>query len=129
MRDEKSGDPIDRRVGAKVRMRRLELGLSQTDVADVLGVTFQQVQKYENGANRIGAGRLLQMAGVLKVEPSFFFDEAPRSKSKSSDKELADVVEFLVSKNGLALAEGFMAIRHDRLRRGLVRLVERIAQE
>ena len=108
-------------------MRRLELGLSQTDVADVLGVTFQQVQKYENGASRIGAGRLLQMAGVLKVEPSFFFDDARGYKSKSSDKELAGVVEFLGSKDGLALAEAFMAIRHDRLRRGLVDLVERIA--
>ena len=123
----KPRDPIDKRVGAKVRMRRLELGLSQTDLANGIGVTFQQVQKYENGANRLGASRLLQVAGVLKVEPSFFFDDAPGSKSRSSDKELADVVEFLVSKDGLALAEAFMAIRHDKLRRGLVDLVERIA--
>jgi len=123
----KSGDPIDRRVGAKVRMRRWELGLSQTDVADDLGVIFQQVQKYENGANRISASRLQQIAGLLNVELPFFFDDAPGPKSKSSDKELADVVEFLASKDGLALAEAFMAIRHDRLRRGLVDLVERIA--
>ena len=124
----KPRDPIDKRVGAKVRMRRKALGMSQTDLADGLGLTFQQVQKYEKGANRIGAGRLLQIAGVLKVEPSFFFEDAPGPKSKSGDKELADVAEFLASKDGVTLVEVFMAIKHHKLRRGLVDLVERIAE-
>lgn len=67
-------DPIDRHVGSRVRLRRLTLGMSQEKLADALQLTFQQVQKYEKGANRIGAGRLMRIARILQVPPSFFFE-------------------------------------------------------
>lgn len=74
-------NPTDKHVGAKVRARRLMLGLSQMKLADGLGLTFQQVQKYEKGSNRIGASRLQQIAQLLKVEPSWFFEGGPRANT------------------------------------------------
>ena len=73
----KSPDPVDRHVGARIRMRRLMLTFSQTKLADTLGLTFQQVQKYEKGVNRVGAGRLQHIASLLQVPVSFFFEGAP----------------------------------------------------
>jgi transcriptional regulator with XRE-family HTH domain len=72
----KSANPIDRHVGARIRMQRMVRGLSQTELGKAVGVTFQQVQKYEKGVNRVGASRLQQIANVLKVKPDFFFEEA-----------------------------------------------------
>ena len=76
----KTPNPIDRHVGARVRMRRLMVGFSQSKLAEALDVTFQQVQKYEKGANRIGASRLQQLARVLDVPPSYFFEGAPAER-------------------------------------------------
>ena len=73
----KSPNPIDRYVGARVRMRRMMLGMSQEKLGDALGLTFQQVQKYEKGANRIGASRLQHIAVIFQVPVSFFFEGAP----------------------------------------------------
>ena len=84
----KTPNPIDRHVGARVRMRRLMVGLSQSKLADALDVTFQQVQKYEKGANRIGASRLQQLARVLEVPPSFFFEGAPSGAPPASGPRL-----------------------------------------
>jgi transcriptional regulator with XRE-family HTH domain len=78
-RRQQSSILIDQQVGSRVRMRRLMLKLSQTDLADGLGLTFQQVQKYEKGMNRIGAGRLQQIAHILQVPVTFFFETASPS--------------------------------------------------
>ena len=88
----KTPNPIDRHVGARVRMRRLMVGLSQSKLAESLDVTFQQVQKYEKGANRIGASRLQQLARVLDVPPAFFFDGAPASATFNGLGNLAPAV-------------------------------------
>jgi len=75
----KAPNPIDRHVGSRVRMRRMMLSMSQEKLGDALGLTFQQIQKYEKGTNRIGASRLQQIAHILQVTVSFFFDGAPHS--------------------------------------------------
>jgi len=125
----RSGNPIDKHVGAQVRMRRLTLGLSQTNLADGVGVTFQQVQKYERGANRISASRLQQIANVLQVEPSFFFDGAPGQTAKADNRKAqAYAIELLASKDGLALAKAYTAIKDVKLRRRVVKFAEKIAE-
>src|ERR1700683_926562 len=73
----KSPNPIDKHVGSRVRMRRMMLSMSQEKLGDALGLTFQQVQKYEKGTNRIGASRLQQISQLLQVQVSFFFEGAP----------------------------------------------------
>lgn len=127
----KSPNPIDRHVGARVRMRRLMVGLSQSKLAESLSVTFQQVQKYEKGANRIGASRLQQLARVLDVPPSFFFEGAPGAKPPgegfNEDVGNAYVVDFLSTSEGLQLNRAFSAIKDARVRKSVIELVERIA--
>ena len=127
----KTPNPIDRHVGARVRMRRLMVGLSQSKLAESLGVTFQQVQKYEKGANRIGASRLQQLARVLEVPPSFFFEGAPSSAMPSlgfnEDPGNTYVVDFLSTSEGLQLNRAFTAIKDPRVRKSVIELVERIA--
>jgi transcriptional regulator with XRE-family HTH domain len=98
-------------------------------LADGLGLTFQQVQKYEKGSNRIGASRLQQIASILKVEPAFFFVDAPRQAGKPGNRPAHDLVaEFLAEKDADVLIDAFMAIKDRKLRRGLVGLVEQIAR-
>jgi transcriptional regulator with XRE-family HTH domain len=127
----KTPNPIDRHVGARVRMRRLMVGLSQSKLAGALDVTFQQVQKYEKGANRIGASRLQQLARVLEVPPSFFFEGAPASGAPSlgfnEDPGNTYVVDFLSTAEGLQLNRAFAAIKDPKLRKTVLDLVERIA--
>jgi transcriptional regulator with XRE-family HTH domain len=125
----KEPDPTDRYVGSRLRMRRMMLGMSQTGLGDVLGVTFQQVQKYENGTNRIGAGRLQRAASTLQVPVTFFFEGAPRARGRSSRVNTAMPVDdyvsaFLASADSLALAKAFMAITDRKTRRCIVHLVE-----
>lgn len=87
---------IDRRVGARLRMRRTLLGMNQTQVGKMAGITFQQVQKYENGANRISASKLYQFASVLGVPVSFFFDDVeprPRSERREARQEMDSLHE------------------------------------
>ena len=128
----KSPNPIDRHVGARVRMRRLMVGLSQSKLAESLSVTFQQVQKYEKGANRIGASRLQQLARVLDVPPSFFFEGAPGVAATGAgfneDPSNAYVVNFLSTAEGLQLNRAFSAIKDAKMRKSVIDLVERIAQ-
>jgi transcriptional regulator with XRE-family HTH domain len=129
----KTPNPIDRHVGARVRMRRLMVGLSQSKLADSLDVTFQQVQKYEKGANRIGASRLQQLARVLDVPPAFFFEGAPANAMPSpgfnEDPGNAYVVDFLSTTEGLQLNRAFSAIKSPQMRRSVLDLVERIARD
>jgi transcriptional regulator with XRE-family HTH domain len=107
------------------------LGLSQEKLADGLGLTFQQVQKYEKGTNRIGASRLQQIANILKVPPQFFFEELPKSRGANHDggPSTAFITEFVSSNDGLALIKAFMAIENNALRRSIVHVVEQISEE
>ena len=126
-------DPIDKYVGSRVRMRRLMLGTSQETLGDKLGITFQQVQKYEKGTNRISASRLQAMCEILQVPVSFFFEGAPQVPDrvrKGAEAPLpASVTDFLTSSDGLKLVRAFTQIGDANLRRCLVRLVEEIAGE
>jgi transcriptional regulator with XRE-family HTH domain len=128
----KSPNPVDRHVGSRVRMRRMMLSLSQEKLGDALGLTFQQVQKYEKGANRIGASRLQQIANILHVPVSFFFEGAPsqsleRPAGMGEAPSPSYVSDFLATSDGLALTKAFVRIKDAKLRRRIVDLVEAIA--
>jgi transcriptional regulator with XRE-family HTH domain len=119
----------DKHVGSRVRMRRMMLGMSQTKLADAIGLTFQQVQKYEKGTNRMGASRLQQIAHVLQVPVTFFFEGVPEYKAVGSAEapSPAYVSDFLATSDGLALTKAFMRIKDAKLRRHIVNLVKEIA--
>lgn len=127
----KTPDPIDKYVGSRVRMRRIMLGMSQEKLGNSLGLTFQQVQKYEKGTNRIGASRLQQIADVLQVPVQFMFEGAPISTGTangfSEAPSPAYVSDFLATSEGLALTRAFTRIRDAKMRRSIVDLVEQIA--
>src|SRR6201995_4176193 len=130
----KAPNPIDKHVGARVRMRRMMLGMSQEKLGDALGLTFQQVQKYEKGANRIGASRLQQISNILQVPVSFFFEGAPQTPGQptgnfSEAPSPAYVSDFLATSDGLALTKAFMNIKDGKLRRRIVDLAEQIAPD
>ena len=132
MMAKKAPNPTDKHVGARVRMRRMMLGMSQEKLGDALGLTFQQVQKYEKGANRIGASRLQQIAHILQVPVSFFFEGAPHVPGQTQEgfsdaPSPAYVSDFLATSDGLALTKAFMGIKDAKLRRRIVDLVEQIA--
>jgi transcriptional regulator with XRE-family HTH domain len=126
-------NPIDKYVGSRVRMRRLMLRTSQEKLGDQLGITFQQVQKYEKGTNRISASRLQAICQILQVPVPFFFEGAPQSGGrvrKGGEAPPPDYVsEFVATSDGLKLIKAFMQIGEARLRRSLVRLVEEVAGE
>jgi transcriptional regulator with XRE-family HTH domain len=130
MNAKKASNSTDRYVGSRVRMRRLMLGMSQTDLANGLDLTFQQIQKYEKGTNRVGASRLQQMANLLQVPVAFFFEGGPSvASAKANAKAAPDYVsEFLATSEGLALISGFMKIGSPKLRRSIVELVDQLAQ-
>jgi transcriptional regulator with XRE-family HTH domain len=127
----KAPNPIDKHVGSRVRMRRMMLGMSQEKLGDALGLTFQQVQKYEKGTNRIGASRLQQISHILQVPVSFFFEGAPQGAEPGLGEapSPAYVADFLATSDGLALTKAFMRIGDPKLRRRIVDLVEQIAGE
>jgi transcriptional regulator with XRE-family HTH domain len=108
-------------------MRRLARGLSQTAVANRLGITFQQIQKYERGANRVGAGRLQEMANLLGVTPAFFFEDGPRVKGGQSE-DTSETTDLLSNKYNLALARAFNKIRSRSVRRNVLDFVEGLAE-
>ena len=129
----KTPNPIDKHVGSRVRMRRMMLSMSQEKLGDALGLTFQQVQKYEKGTNRIGASRLQQISNTLQVPVSFFFEGAPHlpghhhSGGMGEAPSPAYVSDFLATSDGLSLTKSFMRIKNGKLRRRIVDLVEQIA--
>jgi transcriptional regulator with XRE-family HTH domain len=131
----KAPNPIDKHVGSRVRMRRMMLGMSQEKLGDALGLTFQQVQKYEKGTNRIGASRLQQISHILQVPVSFFFEGAPSSGGAMQHAGMSEapspayVSDFLATSDGLSLTKSFMRIKNSKLRRRIVDLVEQIAGE
>jgi transcriptional regulator with XRE-family HTH domain len=127
----KAPNPTDKHVGSRVRMRRMMLGMSQEKLGDALGLTFQQVQKYEKGTNRIGASRLQQIAHILQVPVAFFFEGAPSLHFQPDGLKEAPspayVSDFLATSEGLALTKAFTRIKEPKLRRRIVDLVEEIA--
>jgi transcriptional regulator with XRE-family HTH domain len=122
---------IDAHVGGRVRTRRMVLGMSQEKLGDALGITFQQVQKYEKGMNRVSASRLHHISHILQVSVPFFFEGAPQVPGHHEDIGAAPspayVTEFLASSDGLALIKAFTQIKQPRLRRSIVDVVENIA--
>jgi transcriptional regulator with XRE-family HTH domain len=129
----KAPNPIDKHVGSRVRMRRMMLSMSQEKLGDALGLTFQQVQKYEKGTNRIGASRLQQIAHILQVPVEFFFEGAPNLHGTSAGTQDAPtatyISDFLATSEGLSLSRAFTRIKEPRLRRRIVDLVEEIAEK
>jgi transcriptional regulator with XRE-family HTH domain len=127
----RSPNPADMHVGNRVRMRRLMLNMSQTKLGHALGLTFQQVQKYETGTNRIGASRLQQISHILQVPISFFFEGAPKLPETRTKNGAAPspsyVSDFLATTDGLALIKAFMGIKDPTVRRCIVKLVQQIA--
>ena len=126
--------PVDRHVGRRVQEKRLGLGLSQTALAKAVGVSFQQVQKYEKGTNRISASRLQQISKMLGVPVSFFFEGAPAGEA-ATDGGFADaastayVADFLSTSEGVQLSKAFVRIKNPRVRRRVIDLVEALAEE
>ncbi|MEA2860814.1 MAG: hypothetical protein QOC72_2853 [Methylobacteriaceae bacterium] len=125
----KAPNHVDRHVGSRVRLRRMLLGLSQEKLGEALGLTFQQVQKYEKGTNRIGASRLQQISQFLKVEIAYFFEELPGEKQQGgfAEEGTTYVMDFLNSSEGLQLNRAFARIKDPRVKRRLIALVNALA--
>src|SRR6266576_273978 len=126
----KTPNPTDQHVGSRVRMRRMMLSMSQEKLGAALGLTFQQVQKYEKGANRIGAGRLQQLSHILQVPVEFFFEGLPNASaphgSNGSALSMAQIDDFVSDLDGLRLIRAFMRIDDAAMRRRIVVLVQEI---
>jgi transcriptional regulator with XRE-family HTH domain len=113
----KSTGPVDKLIGTRIRLQRTAIGMSQEKLGDILGITFQQIQKYEKGTNRVGAARLQAIADALGVPVSFFFEQ--RSGGDSSDAP-SGIQDLLTSKEGIELARAFLKIENPAMRRALV---------
>ena len=125
----KKPNPVDAHVGSRVRLRRMLLGMSQERLGESMGLTFQQVQKYEKGVNRIGASRLFQISKILDVPVQFFFEEAPYTGDGNAVRGMAEldseafILEFLNSREGLELNRAFVKIGDPKVRKSVVDLV------
>jgi transcriptional regulator with XRE-family HTH domain len=126
-------NPVDRHVGSRVRMRRRMLAVSQEKLGRALGLTFQQVQKYEKGTNRIGASRLEQISRILQVPVEFFFegasDASGAGKQDGRIRLLEEINQFIASAEGVRLVQAFRRIENPDLRRRVVALVQEIASD
>ena len=127
----KQANPIDVQVGNRVRIRRMLIGMSQERLGDLLGLTFQQVQKYEKGVNRIGAGRLFEVARILNVPVDFFYEGLATNQPGPGEPEVAapPVMEFVSSGEGLQLSLAFMKIKDSKVRKRVLDLVKSLADE
>ena len=129
--------PIDEHVGSRVRLRRMLLGFSQEKLGELLGLTFQQVQKYEKGTNRIGASRLFEMSQILGVPVQYFYEDLPTDNTNSlgpgfaEDADDADhqMVSFLGSREGIELNRAFIRIKSAKVRRSIVELARSLADD
>ena len=129
----KTPNPIDIHVGSRIRLRRNMISMSQEKLGEALGITFQQIQKYEKGTNRVGASRLQQISQVLGVPVSFFFEDAPGDAPPQGGMAEANssayVVDFLSSSEGLQLNRSFARISDPKVRRKIIELVRTLADE
>lgn len=123
----KTPDPIDVEVGAKIKARRRLLGMSQDGLANILGVTFQQVQKYEKGTNRISSSRLAVVANAFGVPPSYFFPTEPGRTEVMTSSNGSELVSFLETNEGRDLNVAFVRISSPKMRRKIVGLVTALA--
>jgi transcriptional regulator with XRE-family HTH domain len=122
--------PIDRHVGLRIRMRRKELGMTQDKLAQALGLTFQQVQKYERGANRVSASKLWEMARALKAPVAYFYDGlGDDAEARTGASSFTNAQDFLLTSEGMELAATFPRIARSRLRRKVLELVRLMAEE
>ena len=126
----KQANPIDGQVGNRVRLRRMLIGMSQERLGELLGLTFQQVQKYEKGVNRIGAGRLFEVSRILGVPIDYFYEGAATQIAGFSENEASPpVMEFVSSGEGLQLSLAFMKIKDPKLRKRVLDLVKQMAED
>jgi transcriptional regulator with XRE-family HTH domain len=129
----KKPNPVDAHVGSRVRLRRMLLGMSQERLGESMGLTFQQVQKYEKGVNRIGASRLFQISKILDVPVQFFFEEAPYTGDGNAQRGMIEpdseafILEFLNSREGLELNRAFVKIGDAKVRKSVVDLVRALS--
>jgi transcriptional regulator with XRE-family HTH domain len=129
----KKPNPVDAHVGSRVRLRRMLLGMSQERLGEGMGLTFQQVQKYEKGVNRIGASRLFQISKILDVPVQFFFEEAPYTGDGNAARGMVEpdseafILEFLNSREGLELNRAFVKIGDPKVRKSVVDLVRALS--
>lgn len=132
--NKKKPNPIDAHVGGRIRMRRNMLGMSQEKLGESLGITFQQIQKYEKGTNRVGASRLQAIASILEVPPAFFFENAPTDEytpigGLSEDTSMTSVMEFCSSAEGIQLNRAFVKIGDPKVRRRILELVKSLSDD
>lgn len=130
MSDERSANAVDRRLGQRVRTRRLEIGMSQERLAELLGVTFQQVQKYEKGVNRIAASRLFDIAGALEMPVARFFEGLSSARATGvAEASQGYIHDALATPEGAQLMSLFASIKSIKVRRRVVELVKALTEE
>ena len=130
-------NPIDIYVGQRLKQKRTLLGLSQTQMADKLGITFQQVQKYEKGTNRMSASRLVDLASVLDVPITYFFDDMPDTVSKQSPRlranaffgTVAQIDNPMVKRETLSLVRNYYKITEKKKRQSIINLCKTMADK
>jgi len=126
----KQASAVDVHVGNRVRIRRMLIGMSQERLGDLLGLTFQQVQKYEKGVNRIGAGRLFEISRILTVPINYFFEGVEASgPSRQTEESAPPIMEFVSSGEGMQLSLAFMKIKEPKVRKRVLDLVKSLAEE
>ncbi|MCX7304052.1 MAG: helix-turn-helix domain-containing protein [Hyphomicrobiales bacterium] len=130
--NKKKPNPTDLHVGSRIRLRRNMLGMSQEKLGENLGITFQQIQKYEKGTNRVGASRLQAIATILGVPPAFFFEDLPGDKTGASagfaeDASTMSALDFVTSAEGLQLNRAFVRVSDPKVRRRIIDLVKSLA--
>ena len=126
MNTKRSSGNIDSYIGQRIRARRLQLSLSQQDLGEALDVSFQQIQKYEKGANRVSAATLIEIANVMEVEPAHFYQGAPGT-GKKRNGEPSEVDAFMSTKDGLVIARALVRIADAEVRHVVAASVERLS--
>jgi len=129
MNDERAANAIDKKIGQRVRTRRLEINMSQERLAELLGVTFQQVQKYEKGVNRIAASRLHDIAVALEMPAARFFEGLGSVRAAAAKGRPGPAEEVLATPEGAQLVTLFADIKSPKVRRRVVDLVRALADE
>lgn len=132
--NKKKPNPTDIHVGSRIRLRRNMLGMSQEKLGDMLGITFQQIQKYEKGTNRVGASRIQAISEILNVPVAFFFEDIPGQESNAQrgfaeDPSAMRAMDFVTSAEGLQLNRAFVKITDTKIRRRILDLVKALASE
>lgn len=124
----RSASNVDTYIGQRIRARRLQLGISQQDLGEALDVTFQQVQKYEKGANRVSTATLIAIANAMEVEPAHFYHGAPGMNGKRKNGAPSAVDEFMSTKDGLMIAQSLVLIADEEVRHAVASSIARISR-